>query len=352
MLAAMHKPPTVAAIAAKGGNARAARLSSEHRIEIARTAAAARWGIPKAQYEGVLKLGDMELPCAVLQDGTRVLSQRAFTGALGAPQGGHAFAKRHASNGVAGLPIFMANERLKPFISMELAASLSSPLEYTPQHGGRSAFGIKAELVPAICEVWLKARAADKLTKHQHRIAMQAELLTRGLAHVGIIALVDEATGYQDDRDRQALAKILEAFVTKELRKWVSTFPSDYYKELFRLRGWMFPKLPEDQQKRPIMVGKITNDIVYSRLAPGVRQELHRVTPRDEKGRLKHKLFQRLTDDFGHPKLREHLAKVVTVMQLSSDWDAFLKNLNKVLPKYADMPLFDGIGSADVMPAV
>ena len=170
---------------------------------------------------------------------------------------------------------------------------------------------------------------------------MQAELLIRGLAHVGIIALVDEATGYQDDRDRRALAKILEAFVAKELRKWVSTFPADYYKELFRLRRWKFPTLPQDQQKRPVMVGKITNDIVYARLAPGVRRELHRLTPRDERGRLKHKLFQRLTDDIGHPKLREHLASVVTVMKLSPDWETFMRNLNQILPKYADLPLFD-----------
>ena len=324
----------------KGGRARAQSLTSAHRTEIARAAAAARWGIPRATYEGVLKLGDMELPCAVLQDGTRVLSQRAFTGALGAPQGGSAFAKR-ATGGVAGLPIFMAYERLKPFISMDLAASLSNPVEYIPKHGGRSAFGIRADLVPAVCEVWLKARESNALTKHQQRIAMQAELLTRGLAHVGIIALVDEATGFQDDRDRFALAKILESFVTKELRKWVSTFPADYYKELFRLREWSFPKLPQDQQKRPVLVGKLTNDIVYSRLAPGVRAELHRLTPRDEKGRLKYRLFRHLTDNVGHPKLREHLASVVVLMRASDTWDQFMRSLDRALPKYRDLPLFD-----------
>jgi hypothetical protein len=239
------------------------------------------------------------------------------------------------------LPIFLANEGLKPFISLELAASLSAPIEYIPQHGGRSAFGIKADLVPAICDVWLKARADNQLTQHQQRIAMQAELLVRGLAHVGIIALVDEATGYQDDRDRRALAKILEAFVAKELRKWVSTFPADFYKELFRLRGWTFPTLPKDQQKRPVMVGKITNDIVYARLAPGVRQQLHTLTPRDEKGRLKHKLFQRLTADVGHPKLREHLAGVVALMRASDTWEQFIRSLDRALPKYRDLPLID-----------
>jgi hypothetical protein len=73
-------------------------------------------------------------------------------------------------------------------------------------------------------------------------------------------------------------------------------------------------------------------------LAPGVRETLHRLTPRDEKGRLKNKLFQHLTEDLGHPKLREHLAKVVTVMQLSPDWPMFMANMNRVMPKYKDLP--------------
>jgi hypothetical protein len=93
------------------------------------------------------------------------------------------------------------------------------------------------------------------------------------------------------------------------------------------------------------MAGKITNDIVYARLAPGVRQELHRLTPRDEKGPLKQKLFQRLTEDVGHPKLREHLASLVALMRAADDWDTFERMLNRALPKYADLPLFESAGS-------
>jgi hypothetical protein len=139
-------------------------------------------------------------------------------------------------------------------------------------------------------------------------------------------------------RELKMLSKILEAFIAKELRKWVSTFPTDYYKQLFRLRGWKFPDLPKEQQKRPVLVGKITNDVVYDRLAPGVRQELNRVAERNEKGRLKHKLFQRLTDNVGHPKLREHLASVTSLMKASDSWDQFKKMLDRALPRYGDTP--------------
>lgn len=86
----------------------------------------------------------------------------------------------------------------------------------------------------------------------------------------------------------------------------------------------------------PQYIGTLTNNIVYDRLAPGVKDELKRLTPRDAKGRPKAKLFQRLTEDVGHPKLREHLASVITLMRISADWESFEANLDKALPKWSD----------------
>jgi P63C domain-containing protein len=120
------------------------------------------------------------------------------------------------------------------------------------------------------------------------------------LAHTGIIALVDEATGYQYLRARQALEEILEKFIATEFRKWAKTFPDEFCREIFRLRGWEFQ---EATVKRTPLIGKITLDLVYDRLAPGVRQRLEEINPKNEKGYRKHKLFQRLTEDVGDPDL-------------------------------------------------
>ena len=79
----------------------------------------------------------------------------------------------------------------------------------------------------------LEARKEGALTGRQQHIAERCEIIVRGFARVGIIALIDEATGYQADRARDALAKILEAFVTKELRRWVKTFPADFYEKSY-----------------------------------------------------------------------------------------------------------------------
>jgi hypothetical protein len=163
-------------------------------------------------------------------------------------------------------------------------------------------------------------------------------MLIRGFARVGIISLVDEATGYQRDRAKDALARILEAFIAKELQPWIKTFPDDFYEELFRLRGLDFPR---DTVRRPQYFGHLTNDIVYKRLAPGVLEELKRTAPKLPSGRRKGTLQQQLTPDLGHPLLREHLAKVTTIMKLSDDWHDFKKKLDRLQPRHDDTLQFD-----------
>jgi hypothetical protein len=158
-------------------------------------------------------------------------------------------------------------------------------------------------------------------------------VLVRGFARVGIVALVDEATGYQQDRATNALAKILESFIAKELQPWVKTFPADYYEQMFRLRGLDYRK---DSVQRPQYFGGLTNDIIYSRLAPGVLDELKRVIPKSESGRPKHKYFQKLTNNVGYPKLREHLGAVVATMRFSRDWRDFMHKLNAFYPRFGE----------------
>ena len=166
--------------------------------------------------------------------------------------------------------------------------------------------------------------------KQQEHIAEQCEILVRGLARVGIIALVDEATGFQKDRAKDALARILEAFIAKELRPWLKTFPPDFYQEMFRLRGMDYSS---DTVQRPRYFGLLTNDMVYDRLAPGVLEQLKRVNPKGEVGRRKHRHFQWLTSNLGYPKLREHLGAVVATMRLSTDWHDFMSKLDKFYPR-------------------
>jgi hypothetical protein len=237
---------------------------------------------------------------------------------------------------VDGLPFFLQAEALKPFISDDLMMS-TTPIFYRTLAGGKGV-GYDARMVPKVAEVYLKYRDAmveerGEIPARYAKIIGAADMLMRGLAHIGIIALVDEATGFQRDRAKDALARILEQFIAKELRPWVHTFPDEFYQQLFRLRGLEFPR---DSVKRPRYFGHLTNNIIYDRLAPKVREALVEVIPRKADGRLKHHMHRRLTDDIGHPKLREYMSSVVTVMKLSDDYGDFMNKLDRIHPRFGD----------------
>lgn len=323
----------------RGGKARAASLTQSRRSDIAQAAAKARWAQHELQAahgsaDHPLRIGDIEIPCYVLKDGTRVITQGGFTDALGLARGGSMIA------GMNRLELFVSRDRINPYLTSDLAARFANPISFVTTEGAR-ALGFDAILLADLCEAVLRAREAGVLQRQQLGIAIRCELLVRGFARVGILALVDEATGYQKDRAKDALSKILEAFIAKELQPWVSTFSADFYEQMFRLRGLQFPR---DSVQRPQYFGILTNDLVYKRLAPGVLDELKNVTEKTASGRPKHKYFQRLTNNVGYPKLREHLGAITAIMKLSRDWPDFMIKLNQICPRYGEtyeMPLGD-----------
>jgi len=87
--------------------------------------------------------------------------------------------------------------------------------------------------------------------------------------------------------------------------------------------------------------GKLTNDVVYRRLGPNVLDELKKRNPKTPKGTRRHKYFQWLTDDIGHPALRRHLTEVIALMRAAVRWEDFMRLLNRSLPVWQSMPLFD-----------
>ncbi len=285
--------------------------------------------IPKAicgDYKRPVVIGNLEIPCFVLEDGTRVLTQYGFYTAIG--RSGRPAKGRGA--GFDKTPEFLSVAYIKPFVNKELASSKAIQFRLPT---GQVAWGYDATLLPKVCDVYLEARDAGALSVAQKRFADVCDTVMRGLAHIGIIALVDEVTGYQEIRSRIALQEILEKFIAKELRPWIKTFPDEFYEQYFKLRNWQYKPI---SIKRPSIVGRDTNNIIYDRLAPGIRKELHKQTPRDEMGRLKSHLHRRLTDDIGHPKLREHIASVLTLMRASSTWRGFKRLLERSLPRYGD----------------
>src|SRR5208337_1249789 len=232
-------------------------------------------------HSGMLKIGNLKIPCYVLENEERIISTRGIMKSLGRTWRGRKYPGTQ-------LPVFLEAKNLSPFISEDLGAVLT-PKKFKTNKGIISE-GFNAEILPVVCETYLTARDEKKLTPAQETIARNCDILMRGFARVGIIALIDEATGYQYDRDRYELHKILEAYVAKELLPWAKRFSEDYYRELFRLRGWQYSPL---SVARPILVVKLTNMLIYDRLPQGVKEEIQRKNPKSEKTRrYKHRYHQ------------------------------------------------------------
>lgn len=272
-----------------------------------------------------LVIGDIEIPCYVLEDETRVLSQRGVIGSLSMSEGG----ARQRTDGAPQLAIFLRSNTLAPHVDAETLARANSPIEFQPPHGGRTAYGYPATLLADICEAVLAARTAGSLQQQQHHIAERCELLARGFMRVGIIALVDEATGYQRVREERALAKILEAFLDEELHKWTKTFDFSFYEQIYRLKGWG----TINGVKHPQVVGHYTNDLVYDRIAPGVLSELRDRNPIMPQGWRKNRHHQWFTPEFGHPKLLQHIEGVTALMRAAGNWESFKRALDRAYPK-------------------
>ena len=324
-------------IQSMGGKARAESLSAERLTEIAKKGAEARWSFPKAIFgtpDKKLKLGDRELECYVLEGGKRVLSGRGMQEALGLGQSHGGLLKE-----------FLGGESIKPYIDNELAMELLDPLRFIrPGRGGKSALAYEATILPRLCDAILEARKREKnLGKRQREVAEQCEIITRVLAKVGIIALVDEVTGYQEVRDSAALQKILELYIKDEWAKWTRRFPNEFYKQLFRLKNVAFP--PSTGTQKPSYVGHWTNEVVYSRLAPGILKKLREVNPKTPSGNRARKHHQHLTEDIGVPELQQHLSNVVFLMKSCLSWGEFKQRLDISSPKFGDtmsLPLETG----------
>jgi len=327
------KKETISEKKARGGVARREALTPEERKQIARNAALARWNVhvPKATHDGEFKIGSTVIFAAVLPNGKRLINQASLLRALGRSRSPKAGTGVFST--VDGLPFFLQAEALQPFISEDLRMS-TTPIFFLTKSGKR-AVGYDAELLPKICDVYLKMRDEKQrqpqgIPRQYQHIIQACDILMRGLAHVGIVALVDEATGYQQFRDKQALQVILEKFISKELAAWVKKFPDEFYEQIYRLRKWEWKGMDVN---RPQIVANYTKDIVYERLAPGILKELEERNPIDEKGRRKNKHHQWLSHEVGNPALAQHLHAVTALMRASNSWDAFQALLNQAFPK-------------------
>lgn len=270
-----------------------------------------------------LKLGNIEMPCYVLEDGTRVFSGRGIQRAL------------NESKEAAGtwLKKFIGSSDLSNrFRSGEnsIYDKINNPIVFKRIGAGGSqskTYGYDVTLLIDICSVILDANRSGEFDNEI--IVRNADSIIRAVAKVGIIALVDEATGYQYERERDALQVALKTYINEELLKWQKMFPDVFYYEIFRLNKWDYTV--KGINKRPGIIGHWTNKLIYEQLPKGVLEELKNKTPKSPEGNYTARFFQSLTPDIGHPALTAQIYKVIGIMNISTSWNDFKVNFNRMV---------------------
>lgn len=327
--------PKRAEIAAQGGRARAANLPAERRAEIAKNAANQRWSghVHHALDEGNVNLAGMVFRCAVLDDETRVVSGTEFMRAMGIYRSG-ALSTRRSEADEVHFPLHLAFKNLRPFIldDQELMGALRNPIRYR-EAGKAIAEGIPGTVLRRILSVWVRAHHAGVLGPSQEKVAQKAQSLLDGLADTAIDALIDEATGYQKRRAHDALQRILAAYVRPEFRAiGDGKFPISFYEQIYRVMGWPFNAA---SSARTAYVGKLTNQLIYEPLPPGVLEGLRQKNPVDPvTKRRKRKHYQYLTEDVGDPHVDKQITAVTTLLRATPDgqWKFFEMLFRQAFP--------------------
>lgn len=290
---------------------------------------------PYAKYSAdktPLKLGSVEIPCYVLNNGMRVFSGRGLQKALGAD-----------NTSGTWLSKFIKSDAIVWNTKPGIIELFDTPVKFKRNNAGGSqsmTYGYEATLLIDLCSAIIDAyeNPAFGISEIYYK---RANVIIRAVAKVGIIALIDEATGYDKAKERAKgeLQSWLSTFINNEAEKWVKTFPDQFFEDIYKMRHWNWDK----SIGKPQFIGKIINDIVYERIAPLVYNELRRKNPKSGKGYRKYKFHQFLTSDVGKPALERHLA-VLHSFALASDynWARFMYLLDKSNPKqYQQLALFD-----------
>jgi hypothetical protein len=267
-----------------------------------------------AEHSGILKLGEIEIPCFVLNNKKRVLVQREVIYLL-------------TGNRKGGLDRYTKAEGVKDYMPTKYVDMTHKESAVLFSVGNTVAYGYEATDIIDICEGYLQARTAGTLHPSQHELAAKAEMFIRASAKVGIEALIDEATGYQAVRDADELQVKLKAYLAEALNEWTKTFPKEFFGQLFRLEGRRAPVPPKPY---PLRFGRYVMRYVYDTMDPDVADWLRENNPKPA-GQKHH--FQWLTKDFGYEKLSRHLMSVLGIMKASTSMESFKENINRAFPE-------------------
>jgi hypothetical protein len=273
--------------------------------------------MPFSMFPGTLTIGDVEMECHVLSNGARVLTQREMVRVLsGGRESGNL--QRYLERN----PLTASDFELGPTVQFRVPAS------------GLIAIGHEATQLIDLCDKYLQAREMGLLKPSQMKLAAQAEIVIRATAKTGIIALIDEATGFQKVREKNALQLKLQAFIADDIQEWARMFPHEFWIELARLEGVHY-----SPRHRPLRWGRYIMMFVYDAIDPAIGNWLRENNPDPHYKENHHQWLKK----FGRDQVDKQITKVVTIMQLCRDMTDFRAKFAHVFKNSPLQMTFDDI---------
>ncbi|MDY7224511.1 P63C domain-containing protein [Halalkalibacterium halodurans] len=264
---------------------------------------------------------DLLIECYVLENQERVFSLRGTARTMGLK-----------GNGAGALQRLLKSNYIRDYLSADLKQWVKDTDEgkvqkIRPPEGGNLIHGFKASLLVDLSDAFYKAKNDGVFDiparQYQNELADRLYNITLAFSKVGIDAFIDEITGYQDTRDRDALQKLLDIYVEDYFQPWQKRFPDSFYKEIFRLKGWEY----KANGRKPHLVSKITREFIYDFLPPDVMDEVR------ERKKGKEKIHQWLTSEAGLNHLEKQIASTTTLMRASESWEEFEKLFGRSFKK-------------------
>ncbi len=235
----------------------------------------------------------------------------------------------------------MSRKGINSVLSDKLRKMIKEPISFYTLRG-ELADGYQAETLIEVCDALIEAKNQNKLAPSQAFLAIQAEIIFRSAAKIGIVALVDEATGYQD-KTRDEYRRLFDQFVRQEFTQWEKEFPDKFFDMIYRLYG--LKREAPDSSRHPQFFGHFIRKYVYYALANSNGAILEQLEERNpvvyDSGGRKRKFFQYLTEEVGVPAFRQHLWQVVGIGESVRDRIHFERSFYRAFPhaipkKHAD----------------
>jgi hypothetical protein len=315
---------------AKGGIARAAKMTPGERSAQARKAAMVRHGL-KATHKGNFKEEfGFDVECYVLNDEakTAVVTLRGLGVALG-----------FAPGSSERVPSFLAGAKIAPYVGRELREKLQKPLVFqgptvvAEVPGFAGGHGYDVTLLIDVCKIIVQAEADGALLKRHEAIAKQAHVILGASAKAGIKGLVYALSGYRPEVEE--VIQAFKVFVQQEVREYEREFPPKLYAHWYRLYD-----LTKPERGRPWKAKFLTIDHVYHPLARSSGKVLELMRALKAQGEDRSAKLHQFLSETGVKALRaqvNQLLGIASISRTAAEYEAHVRTA------FGDQPELPGM---------